>query len=80
MKTITITQSVLIGTKHIEVLETMTMHRVEFDYDLPEGGSMELDIDPSLDAISMDAVAHLAIQDSFPEAINIAIIDIEELK
>ncbi len=79
MKITTIIQSVRIGTKHIEVLETMTMHRVEFDYDLPEGGFMEIEIDPSLDAISMEAVAAREIKDSFPDALNIAIVNIEEV-
>lgn len=57
----------------------MSMHRVEFDYDLPEGGFMEMEIDPSLDMISKEAMAAREIKDSFPDALNIAIINIEEV-
>lgn len=57
----------------------MSMHRIEFDYDLPEGGFMEVDIDPRLDAISKRAIAYTEIKESFPDALNINVINIEEV-
>lgn len=57
----------------------MTMHRIEFDYDLPEGGFMEVDIDPRLDGISKRAIAYTEIKESFPDALNVNIVNIEEV-
>jgi hypothetical protein len=57
----------------------MSMHRVEFDYYLPEGGYMELDLDPNLDREEKESKAILEIKDSFPDAFDIEITEIEEI-
>jgi len=34
----------------------MSIHRIEFEYDLPESDIFEMDIDPALDQIEKEAV------------------------
>jgi len=58
----------------------MSMHKVEFEYNLPEGGYMEIDLDPSLDREELESKALLEIRDSFPDAMDIEIFEIEEIK
>lgn len=57
----------------------MSLHRVEFDYDLPEGGFLEMDLDPKLDLEDKEFIAEREIQSSFPDALNIEIVGIEEV-
>jgi hypothetical protein len=57
----------------------MSMHRVEFDYYLPEGGYMEIDLDPNLDQEEKESKAILEIKDSFPDAFDVEITEIEEI-
>jgi len=57
----------------------MSMHRVEFDYYLPEGGIMELDIDPTASQAVKEYIAEREIKESFPDAMDIEIISIEEV-
>jgi hypothetical protein len=57
----------------------MSLHRVEFDYDLPEGGFLEMDLDPKMDLETQEMIAEREIKDSFPDALNIEIVNIEEV-
>lgn len=53
------------------------MYDVEFSYNLPEWGNVELDADNPEDA---DRLAFDYIRNSFPDAVNIEITSVREVK
>jgi hypothetical protein len=57
----------------------MSLHRVEFDYDEPSGGFMEIDLNPELDWAGKADIARSEVLESFPDAMNIMIVNIEEI-
>ena len=54
----------------------MTKYKVEFSYNVPEWGDVELDAE-SEDEATSDAERHILM--SFPEAIDVSIDKVEEL-
>lgn len=53
------------------------MHQVSFTYNLPEFGTMEIDIDPVLDPIEKEDFAIREIKEIF---VDITDLDITEMK
>ena len=57
----------------------MTLHQVEFTYNLPEFGSMEIDLDPALDLADKEAVALREIKETYDDIVDLEITKIKEV-
>jgi len=57
----------------------MSIHRIEFEYDLPESDIFEMDIDPALDQIEKEAAILLEIKENYQDITNINILQIKEI-
>lgn len=57
----------------------MSLHAVEFDYDITEGSTMNIEIDPSLDADEKESEALAEIRDLYPDVHNINITKLYEI-
>ncbi len=56
----------------------MTKHHIEFDYKLPEWGTLEMDIEESLDLSEKEAIALAEIKEVYDdiEDINITLVKV----
>lgn len=57
----------------------MSMHLVDFEYDLPEYGQMEIDFDAAMDQTEKEEIALREINEVYPEISNINIKGIKEI-
>lgn len=57
----------------------MTMHMVEYSYNLPEWGSIELDLDDDLDKPAKEAQAIAAIKEIFDDIADVEITKMTDL-
>ncbi len=55
----------------------MSLHVVEFDYDITEGSTMNVEIDETLDADEKEQIALEEIRDVYPDVHNINITKLE---
>lgn len=51
----------------------MSLHTVEFDYDITEGSTMNIEIDDALDMEEKEMIALDEIKDLYPDVHNINI-------
>lgn len=54
----------------------MTMHQIDFEYKLPEWGSIEMDIDEALDKDEKEMIALAEIKETFNDVEEINITDV----
>jgi hypothetical protein len=57
----------------------MSIHQVNFTYNLPEFGSMEIDIDPVLDPLDKEDFAIREIKEVFSDITDLEITEIKEI-
>lgn len=57
----------------------MSIHEVEFSYSTPEWSSIEIDLDPALDAEEKEDVAFREVEEVYPDAQDINITSIREI-
>lgn len=57
----------------------MSLHAIEFDYDITEGSTMNVELDPALDADEKEEIALEEIKDVYPDVHNINISKIAEI-
>lgn len=57
----------------------MTMHAVDFEYNEPGVGSIEMDLDPSLDKNELEEIALLEVREVHPDLVEVGITTIREI-
>lgn len=54
------------------------MHTINFQYNLPEWGTLEIDLDPDLSHSEKEMIALREIEEAFPDVLDIEITKIED--
>lgn len=57
----------------------MSMHNIEFEYDLPEYGALQMDLDPALDQAEKEEIALAEIKEVYPDVTNLEITKVTEI-
>lgn len=57
----------------------MSMHAIEFEYKLPEWGTLEMDLDPALDKAELEAIALAEIKETYDDIEDIKITKMTEI-
>lgn len=57
----------------------MTLHTVDFSFSEPDFGSMETDIDPSLDPLEKISIAQELVEIEHPDLVDIQIMKVVEV-
>lgn len=57
----------------------MTLHQVDFSFSEPDFGSIEVDIDPSLDPVEKLAIAAELVEIEHPDLIDIQIMKVQDI-
>lgn len=57
----------------------MSMHEVEFTFNTPEYGSMDIDLDPALDKAELEDISLREIKEIYDDVVDIEITKIREV-